>query len=293
MGGCRDPKEGPTPDDEEPHEGSCCFLHDFPPMPAPPTPPLSALTAAAAMGMMALPPAAAPPAASPTISPDDEEQFPALTPSKPSASKPAAGAPAAAGPASGSTSSSGGGGTTSTSSSQPAPAKSFLQVALSVKKPSAASAGAGGGASATAAGAAGGVGGASSSASLSGSGSGGVRTVALKELVSRQKLANVWVMGGEEVRRQYQKARDEASRAAQARNRCFMRATEAFQRGMFVVSCDVCFVWCSGGLLVTPRRKCLRGLDRLTDLPTPPPPTHDTKQGTRPRPRRWGSKAAT
>lgn len=227
MGGCRDPKEGPTPEDEDLHEGSCCFLHDFPPMPAPLTPPLSALTAAAAMGMMALPPAAAPPAASPTISPDDEEQFPALTPSKPPSSKVAAGAPAAA-PTLGST---------TTSSTQQGPAKSFLQVALSVKKPSAASAGAGGGASATAAGAAGGG---ASSASLSGSGSGAVRTVGLKDLVSRQKLANVWVMGGEEVRRQYQKARDEASRAAQARNRCFMRATEAFKRGM---SCGTCVVF--------------------------------------------------
>lgn len=255
MGGCRDPKEGPTPEDEELHEGSCCFLHDFPPMPAPPTPPLSALTAAAAMGLMALPPAAAPPAASPTISPDDEEQFPALTLSKPSSSssttatstssssKPA-GAPTAAPSNTSSTNSS----STSTGQPQQPPAKSFLQVALStdkVKKPTAASAG--GGASATAAGAAGGTGssGAGAGAGLSASvGAGGVRTVGLKDLVSRQKLANVWVMGGEEVRRQYQKAREEASRAAQARNRCFMRATEAFQRGGLGAIACVCRVCC-------------------------------------------------
>ncbi len=218
MGGCRDPKEGPTPEDEEPNENSCCFLHDFLPMPAPPTPPLSALVsgafAAAGMGAMSLPPAAAPPAASPTISPDDEEQFPALTPSKPSASSSNDKASAATTPVAAAAAAA----ATATATTV---AKSFLQVALStdkVKKPSpAAAAGGGGAATATAAGAA--------------SSSGGAKTVNLKDLVSRQKLASVWVIGGEEVRRQYQQARDEASRAAQARNRCFMQATAAFQRG--------------------------------------------------------------
>lgn len=183
MGGCRDPKEGPTPEDEEPNENSCCFLHDFLPMPAPPTPPLSALVsgafAAAGMGAMSLPPAAAPPAASPTISPDDEEQFPALTPSKPSASSSNDKASAATTPVAAAAAAA----ATATATTV---AKSFLQVALStdkVKKPSpAAAAGGGGAATATAAGAA--------------SSSGGAKTVNLKDLVSRQKLASVWVIGG-------------------------------------------------------------------------------------------------